>query len=393
METYVGQVMVSLKYYPNKGAFPVKIYVRYLGVARIYTIKQKISKKKFEAFMQGKENCPNLRMAYDQAVDAVRFLVEKDAFTFDRFVSLMKRGSVHTIQDLAQRKIFDLQDAGKHRTAKTYEDLLSSLERFSSTPIPISSFNPDMVKSYVAFLTKIGNNNSTIGMRLRNLRHLFNLAVEDFVIKRNPMDGFKIPSSSKRKLDISENTLKKLLTLKKEETTERRYMYLSLWRLQYYCNGMNVIDLLHLKKTNIVQDEIIFKRHKTEGRFDTPITIPITEPLKEVLAVFKPGRRYLLDFLDRCEPNSKEEMVMVNNITRQMNLALKNICKDFGLEDNVTSYTARHAFATRLLRNGVPVEFISMALGHSSISTTQHYLEGYTAEQRLKAAQMLKIED
>ena len=213
--------------------------------------------------------------------------------------------------------------------------------------------------------------------------------MKNFVLKKNPFDGYKIPSAQRREMDISDSTLDYLLNLKREDTTPGRFTYLQIWRLQFYCNGMNLIDLLRLKRENFLGDEIQFRRHKTEDKAGRLICIPVTPAVKKAFDIVGTGKVHILPYLDGIEQNTEAEIIAVDGLAKNINAALRNICKASGITEKVTTYTARHSFATRLLRAGVPVEFISMALGHSSITTTQHYLEGFSQEQRLQVAELL----
>ena len=104
------------------------------------------------------------------------------------------------------------------------------------------------------------------------------------------------------------------------------------------------------------------------------------------------GKRHVIPVLDAYSENTDDEFKAIKQTTKTVNKYLAKACARLEIKEKVTTNLARHAFATRLLQKGVPVEFISRALGHSNIRTTQHYLEGYTEKQRKEAAKLLIID-
>ena len=71
-------------------------------------------------------------------------------------------------------------------------------------------------------------------------------------------------------------------------------------------------------------------------------------------------------------------------LIRRVNLSLRKIGETLGIEKDLTTYTARHSYATTLLRNNVPIGFISQSLGHSDLKTTENYLGEFDEEKAVE---------
>jgi integrase len=166
-----------------------------------------------------------------------------------------------------------------------------------------------------------------------------------------------------------------------------------LWYFSFLTNGINVKDLVSLKWTNIVNNEIHFIRAKTiRTRKDKKtIKAPILPQLQTIIN--KWGSRdsdYIFGYLqDGLTPD--EIRVICQNVTRLMNKHLKAIATEAGLP-HISTYTARHSYASVLLRGGASTEFISEQLGHGSIATTAAYLDGFEPETRREMNETLTSE-
>jgi len=163
-------------------------------------------------------------------------------------------------------------------------------------------------------------------------------------------------------------------------------------RVAHLCNGINVADLLRLRYSNIVGDEIRFYRQKTLSR---------SKKKKEIVAVLLPEMHqvitrwgnsrqdndYVFPFLHYgLEP--KDEYRIIKSVTRLINKKMTRIGKALGI-GAISTYTARHSFATVQKRSGAGIAYISESLGHSDIKTTENYLDSFEKEERMKNAENL----
>lgn len=173
------------------------------------------------------------------------------------------------------------------------------------------------------------------------------------------------------------------------ETTER---YRDLWFFMYLCNGINTADLVKLKYKNIHDGEICFVRQKTERTNKTikEICVPITPEMESIIKRW--GNEPLPDnlifpYLDGVDDPIKRKH-LTKDLTRRINKRMKRIGQSLGIE-NITTYTARHSFATVLKRSGANISYISESLEHSDLKTTEAYLASFEKEERQKNASLL----
>ena len=153
----------------------------------------------------------------------------------------------------------------------------------------------------------------------------------------------------------------------------------------YLCNGLNVKDFCLLKHKNISDDILSYERAKTKRSKNNgeKITVSLKPQAKEIIKrwgqVSINSDTYIFPHLQKGMTAERERKV-TQQVTKNVNKHMKRIAKELGLNKAVTTYFARHSFATVLRNSGVSTEFISEALGHSSMKTTQSYLAGFEQE-------------
>ena len=142
---------------------------------------------------------------------------------------------------------------------------------------------------------------------------------------------------------------------------------LDLFLFSYLACGIPFIDLAYLKEKNIVGDEIVYHRHKT----GTLVRVGITEAMRLLLNRYaREGSRYLFPILREGKDGHEAYKAALHTY----NTMLKEIGEQLAFPSKLTSYVARHTWATEALRQNIPVAVISQALGHTSEKTTRIYL-------------------
>lgn len=139
--------------------------------------------------------------------------------------------------------------------------------------------------------------------------------------------------------------------------------------------GTSFIDLAFLKISDIKNGRIEYKRKKTSRLH----SIKITPPLQEIMNHYTCGKSandFILHIVPKDE-SLKKQYASARDEMRRYNKALKELAILAGIEEAITSYTARHTFASTAKFKGVPVAAISDALGHSDVKTTQIYLDQF----------------
>lgn len=168
-----------------------------------------------------------------------------------------------------------------------------------------------------------------------------------------------------------------------EPENESEEMYRDFWIFSYLANGINVKDMIKLKYKDVRNDTIIFLREKTKKSNRVkpkPIVVPLTEEIKEIIEKWgnpdKAPNNYVFNYLSDGM-NPVKELAVKKQLVKQINKYVRRIAKKVGIEKDVTTYVARHSFVTVLKRSGASLEFISEAVGHSNLRTTEGYADSF----------------
>jgi len=241
-----------------------------------------------------------------------------------------------------------------------------------------------------------GSTYTTIGIYLRNLKHIINLGIKDRVISEYPFgkekDKYSIPASKNRKKALTLNDIEKLFNYKTKVRNE--YLAQQYFLFSYLCNGMNMIDIANLKYSSIKENNIEFIRQKTK---DTAKDIPIIKVLllPQIKAIiesigneYKDPDDYIFSIFQRNYSETDKYLKLKQHI-KITNKYIRQIASKIGINESITTYWARHTYSTVLKRSGTPIEFISEQLGHQSTQVTQSYLDTFEDEQRAKYSEEL----
>lgn len=392
----IGQVtlhLCCLSIPLKNGSFAPRIRVVFEGESYAVSTRCEVTAKEWEDYC----NCPPenhpLTVEWEKTCGCVRDLVSEGDFSLGLFKDILRGGKRTSVQAFALAIAEEKRTAGKHNTASLCDLTAKTLDEFAGGPVRFSRCNVAFCKDYVAWLTSVKHNGpTTVSIRARNLSSILGKAVEKHLLKENPMKKVKKPTGQRKEMQISEQSLAKLLNTEQQALPEKEWYYLQFFRCLYYGNGLNIGDLLRLRHENVKGREIIYYRKKTEESTSRKIIrIPLLPELRQALENLSGGKRHIIPLLDYYTENSEQEFNAIKQMTKMINKYLGRTCELLGIREKVTTNLARHAFATRLLQKGLPVEFISEALGHSNIQTTRHYLEGYTEQQRTEAAKLLLI--
>lgn len=152
----------------------------------------------------------------------------------------------------------------KFRLAALYRATLRSLEKFDSK-ITFQKITPAYLEKYQKWILAGDHSYTTIGIYMRNLKHIVNRAIEDRVIHEYPFGDpkkgkYQIPEGRNTKKTLNISDIEKLFNYKPSRKNE--YLALNYWLFSYLCNGMNIVDVANLKFKNITGNNIEFIRQK-----------------------------------------------------------------------------------------------------------------------------------
>ena len=190
---------------------------------------------------------------------------------------------------------------------------------------------------------------------------------------------YKIAKVRKVKKALKQSELKKLFesTGSPEQIRAKDFFFFS-----YNCSGMNFKDIANLTYSQIDGNRLKFFRKKTENTAAelTEISVFLTPFAHDVIKKYgnadKTASNYIFNIINN-EMSAEQKQVAVKNFTRSVNQGLKKLAKKLEIDENISTYYARHSFSTNAIRSGASMELVSEQLGHSNLKTTQNYFSGF----------------
>lgn len=287
--------------------------------------------------------------------------------------------------------ITQLKDENRLGYAESFRGLKSSLLLYcKSLDIKFSAIDHQWLKGYELHLKKGGKAKNTIGIRFRSLRALYNKAIADEVVKKDyyPFDNFKVSQfhEQTKKRAITREDIKRIIDLDLRTITNYRSPYLELGRdlfiFSYLSCGINLADMARIRYSDIFNGRLEYHRKKTKKLISCKLQEPALKIIEKYRKKNATSADYIFPILDRkvhkTETQIRDKVRKANKAT---NKALHKIESKLGLPIDLTTYVARHSFATVLKRSGVSTSIISESLGHSSEKVTQYYLDSFENEQ------------
>lgn len=308
--------------------------------------------------------------------------------TLDNLLETNGRKFNCTVGEYLRQTIRRLKESGKYGSASKYQSLLARLSQFRSPNIRFEEIEFAYLQDFEFFLRKAGNTGNSIATKFDIFKAAYNKALAEgvFVQKVNPFAKYKVGSlwTKTRKRAITKEEVQKLAAL--EITSERRTDYTELARdiflFSYFTAGINFTDMATLRYRDIVHGRICYSRHKTQKLIScclVPNALQIVEKYRKSNCT---DEDYVFPILDRMIHQTPQQIFnRTHKVLGKVNRELKVLGKRIGLAIPLTTYVARHTYATVLKRSGVNIAIISESLGHSDLATTQIYLDSFENSQ------------
>ena len=346
-----------------------------------------------------KVNSPNedliQKIILDKELEFRRQILELKAedkeFTASTLIAPKK--TMKTVKDFYKELIEEFTLANKIGNAKIYKDSYWSLKTFTNNKldIPFSHIDLEFLKGYEKWMRQKGYKETSMSLLFRTLRSTYNKAISAKHAKRTsyPFEDFKVSKFNVRteKRAVSKDVIKEIMNLDLSGKSDYMNFSRDLFMFSYFCSGINLTDIANLKQSNIVNDRLVYSRQKTGKR----ISIPLSDNAKQIIHKYmdKCSDDYVFPILNNnIHKTEAQKYRRRKKVLRNVNACLKKIAKMIGIE-NLTSYVARHSYATVLKNSGVNIALISETLGHSDLKTTQIYLDSFENEQIDKAMENL----
>jgi len=389
------------------GSFPVKLSVYYLGKKRHYKTPFKLVDEDYKKIQgsnlkdQGLKNTRN--RIYKWLGEQEAIIKQLERFDFDVFEAeftkdvrkIKTKFSLEQVQPFFENYVSKLRAQERIKTAESYQSALNSLLQYRRY-LKFQDITPDFLSAYEIWMLAKKKSKTTVGVYLRSLRTIYNLAMQRGIVNyaQYPFKQYTIPAPRKSKRAFKDEQIKTLFNAKMDDAAYARA--LDIWRFSFLCNGINLKDIALLKWENISGDYMEFFRKKTENtKRDNvlPIRVHLNKHAHAIIkrwgSVSGDADQYLFPIL---EPGLSVHEIenRIANLTRTTNKYLKRIGEQLGIPVKLTTYTARHSFATKLKNSEkVSLSFIMESLGHSSIKTTMDYLSGFEDDSIRKNHEVL----
>ncbi len=286
-----------------------------------------------------------------------------------------------TIQEVFKQYIQELESANRLRYADMYKCTMHSLIKFNKhLDIPFSDMDTIWLKRYEVWLQSQGLAINTLGTRFRHLRVIYNFAIEEKIVKSEyyPFNSFKVSKLSQTTAKRSIQKDEILSVLNYQGQTPLECLAIDLFTFSYLAAGINFGDIARLTKDNILENRLIYIRKKTQKQIKVSLQ---EQAIKLIQKYSMPDNPYLFPILSNFHKTEQQKVNRIHKIIAKVNKSLKEIGERLNIPIDLTTYVARHSFATVLKRSGVNTSLICEALGHSSERVTQIYLDSFGNDQ------------
>lgn len=322
-----------------------------------------------------REYLENLRRYLDRATECfgkILLLLDESQSYYDAddiVKEYRSREKGQTLREFIGNIVPQLRKSGRYRTAETYQSAINSFMRFrSGRDIGLNELTSEMMRGYQLYLISEGLSMNSISFYMRILRAAYNRAVDGYIVEqRRPFKWVytgvertakrAVPMEVIRKIKNADLSMSPMLDWARD-----------LFMFSFYTRGMSFIDIAYLRKENLVNGVLTYRRHKTGQQ----LSVRWERCMQDIVDKYDTSNTpYILPVVKDADLDERKqyrkELFMVNR-------RLKRVARRIGLSVTLTMYVARHSWASIAKSQDIPVAVISDAMGHDSELTTQIYL-------------------
>ena len=343
-----------------------------------------------------KPNCPNKEYIQKIILDKQRELqqrmlelnVEQKEYTTTTLLNNENtKFELKTVSEFYHELIEQYTREDKCGNRLIYKSSFNSLKAFTKgkLDIPFSDIDTSWLNKYEKWLRSKGNKETTMSLMFRTLRSAYNKAIDSKCARKSdyPFNDYRI---SKFDVSTEKRAIAKADILKFSTDVrsigKQQYVQLSkdIFIFSYLCGGINFTDIANLTKDNIIEGKRLHYIRQKTGKL---IKLGLSEEAIQIIRRYAvESKGYLFPILNaQLHKTPLQKQNRIHKILGKVNKNLKLLAADLGVEANLTTYVARHSFASVLKKSGVNIALISEALGHSDLTTTQIYLDSFDNEQ------------
>ncbi len=293
------------------------------------------------------------------------------AFTTDTVQEIFfRRTGADQVAVFMRENIRRLRAVGRMRTAETYETTLKSFMRFrNGEDIPLGAVDSDLMLAYEGYLKKEGVSKNSSSFYMRNLRAVYNRAVEkDLTVQRNPFRHVYTGIDKTVKRAVTLKDIRRIRDLELPLSSSLDYAR-DLFLFSFYTRGMSFVDMAYLERSSLSGNVLSYRRKKTGQQ----LFIRWEKCMQHIVDKYaaEAGPVYLLPIIKRSDEDGRRQYITASHL---VNRRLRQIGASLGLCAPLTMYVARHAWASIAKSKNIPISVISEGMGHDSEATTQIYL-------------------
>ena len=318
-------------------------------------------------------------------------------YTIDQLVSaVLSKPQDIVVEDFINALVANLKEEKRMGTAKSNNDCKLMLFKFyPDKKLTFQEIDHSFLIKWESFMRKRGFKETSMAVYFRTLRSIINKAINEGIIPKTcyPFDNFKVSKFDlkTKKRALSKEDMIKIYNYPVKEGSKMSDCQ-KIFMFSYFNQGMNYIDIAKLQWSNISKVGIMeYNRQKTGCGF----VIQLGEQSLKILEDYQKlsgfdANNYVFPILNKAVHITPQQIQnRLLRVIKQVNSNMKVIGKELEIETPITTYVARHTYATVLKRSGVSTSIISNALGHESESITQTYLDNFGTDVFFEANKYL----
>jgi len=283
----------------------------------------------------------------------------------------------HSFLQYFSEYIDTLEKSGKFSYYKKSKTVFTKLSEYvGDKKITFNELTVTFLKRYQRYLSEnLGNSINTIHSNMKVIRKVINDAINEdiFPYEKNPFHKYKLKLEKTSKEFLTEDEIQRVEELQLDKNSMRNH-HRNIYVFATYAGGLRISDILQLRWSDYNGNRIL----KTTQKTKSTVSIKLPRKAKEIIEQYKTKdskpEHYIFPFLKNgINYSDKALLNAISSHTAYTNKDLKVIAKLAEINKNIHFHTSRHTFATRALKKGMRIEYVSRLLGHSSIKTTQVY--------------------
>ena len=382
----------------SNGEHPLMLRIAQNGKSKYKSLKISVAAKHWDFDRNvPKPNCPSkdlinkiilkTKLEYQQKV--LEKKANEEEFTASSLIHEQENEiKAMTVNDFYKQLIKELKEKGQIGNSYAYLSSYDNLKNFNKGKklnYTFSHIDVVFCKKFEDWMRRKGNKDTTISFQFRTLRAVFNRAITAKAVSKdkNPFAEFKLShlNTKTMKRALSKTDILKIMDADCQDKSELSQLAHDLFCFSYLCGGISLVDMANLTPENIIEGRLIYQRQKTHGS----INLQLSDRALQIISKYSDYQKKANYFFPILHCKRHITPMQKHNRVRKyclhINHELKLLAKELNITANVTTYVARHSFATILKKSGVNIGIISQALGHQDIKTTQIYLSKFDNEQ------------